>query len=258
MYKKIKAARQRAYLAALAECGNLTLAAERAKVSRSWALQHRRRDAAFDAACIEALAAAKARLSAHGERAPPSGWGFLDGEELVVRGGGGSGGRRVQIARARLKQWTPRVEDRFLAVLAVTCNVKAAAAAAGMSFTSAYAHRIRWPGFARRWDEAAENAEVALQFAIVRHASNPFAAPQLPEPAPMPPMRADEMFHNLYMHKRQLTGQGGEPGRAARRPDIEEVTVQIERAAAALKRARGMSAADKARREEDYARRRPG
>ena len=35
--------------------------------------------------------------------------------QLVVRGTGGTGGgKRVQIARARLKQWSPRVEERFL------------------------------------------------------------------------------------------------------------------------------------------------
>ena len=50
----------------------------------------------------EATAAAKARLGAHPERRPPSGWGFPDGEELLVKGTGGSGGgKRVQIARAR-------------------------------------------------------------------------------------------------------------------------------------------------------------
>ena len=68
--------------------------------------------------------------AARGERGePPSGWGFLDGEELVVQGTGGSGGgKRIQIARARPRQWTPRIEDRFLATVAATCNVKASPA----------------------------------------------------------------------------------------------------------------------------------
>ena len=48
-------------------------------------------------------------------------------------GAGQARGRRVQIARARVKQWTPRVEDRFLATLAATCNVKAACAEVRMT-----------------------------------------------------------------------------------------------------------------------------
>jgi len=110
MSAKISAARKAAFLKALAERGNFTLSAEKAKVSRSWVLLHRKADAAFDAACREAVAAAKARLGAHPERRPPSGWGHLDGVELVVRG---TNGRRVQIARARLHQWTPRVRTGF-------------------------------------------------------------------------------------------------------------------------------------------------
>ena len=48
MSKKITATRCAAFLKALAETGNQTLAAERAKVSRSWVVLHRGRDAAFD------------------------------------------------------------------------------------------------------------------------------------------------------------------------------------------------------------------
>ena len=76
----------------------------------------------------------------------------------------------MQIARARLKQWTPRIEDRFLAVLAATCNVKAACAEVGMTAASAYAHRKRWPAFAGRWDEAVEEGYARLEFALVENA----------------------------------------------------------------------------------------
>lgn len=127
MSAKISAARRAAFLKALRETGNQTIAHERAKVSRSWVQLHRSTDPQFKADVAAAVAGARADLSRADGRRPPSGWGFLDGEELVVKGSGGSGGgRRVQIARARVKQWTPRIEDRFLATLGATCNVKAA------------------------------------------------------------------------------------------------------------------------------------
>lgn len=47
MTAKFGEARRRAFLAALRETGNQTLAAERAKVSRSWVQSHRANDPAF-------------------------------------------------------------------------------------------------------------------------------------------------------------------------------------------------------------------
>lgn len=100
MAAKFSEARRRALLAALRASGNQTLAAEKAKVSRSWVQLHRSTDPDYKRACEGAVAAAKAsfdrlRTSGAGGRKPPAGWGFLDGAELVVRGSGGSGsGRR--------------------------------------------------------------------------------------------------------------------------------------------------------------------
>lgn len=117
MTRKFGEARRRAFLAALEATGNQTLAAERAKVSRSWVQLHRAGDPAFRRAIDDAVAAAKARLvlrQAQDERRgckPPTGWGYLDGEELVVKGTGGPapegarhegfGGKRVQRSRGR-------------------------------------------------------------------------------------------------------------------------------------------------------------
>jgi len=118
MSKKFSAQRRRAFLTYLAQSGNQTLSAERAKVSRSWVQLHRSSDAEFDAACRAAIAEAQGRLrqalplpppaSGRGEeRAQVRGakWRYFDGAELVVKG---TNGRRTQIARARIKQWTPR------------------------------------------------------------------------------------------------------------------------------------------------------
>lgn len=258
MSHKTSPARRAAFLKALRETGNQTIAAERAKVSRSWVHLHRSTDAAFDAAVRAAIAEAKASLSRADERKPPSGWGHLDGEELVVKGSGGSGGgRRVQIARARLKQWTPRIEDRFLATLAATCNVKAACAQVGMTQASAYLHRRRWPAFAKRWDAAIEEGAVRLEFALLEYAMNPFSSLDPAAPAPIPPMRADQALQNLHMHQRRLHGIGGTPGLLAKPPPIEKVHAKLLRNIGVLERGRRIPEEERERDRQEYASRRP-
>jgi hypothetical protein len=151
MNEKMEARRRAAFLKALAATGNVTVAAERACVTRSWVRRRRKADAAFDAACVAAVNALSAALAGQAANAPASGWGHLDGAELVVRG---CNRRRVQIARARPGQISPAVEDRFLSVPAATCSVKAACREAGVSKSAFYGHRKRWPGFAARWEAA--------------------------------------------------------------------------------------------------------
>jgi hypothetical protein len=256
MSRKFSAARKQAFLDAVRETGNQTIAAERAKVSRSWVQLHRSSDPAFDAAVRGAIAEARRHFDPStgsgqagwgGGRKPPSGWGFLDGEELVVKGVGGSGGdggRRVQIARARVKQWTPRVEDRFLAVVAATCNVRAACAEVGMTVSSAYAHRRRWPAFARRWDEAVACGTAALESALLEAAANLFSSPETPAPAAgdddeagapaIVGMDAHQALHLLYMHKHYAPRPGHLPGRPPTRATERETIAAIERQFALL------------------------
>lgn len=238
MTAKTSQARKDAFLAALAETGNQTLAAERAKVSRSWVSLHRSGDPEFRRLSDEALRQAQDRLSARSDRAPPTGWGFLDGEELVVKGtGGAGGGKRVQIARARLKEWSPRVEARFLATLAATCNVKAACAEVGMSAASAYNHRRRWPRFAERWDAAVEEGYVRLEMGLLECANNFFADEELPDAEPMiTGMTVEHAMHLLHMHKHQVHRIGKRPGLRAREPDIEDIRADILRKVEVLKR----------------------
>jgi hypothetical protein len=86
MYRKMGARRRGHFLRALAVSGNLTLAAERAGVSRSWVYKERAGDSAFDSACRAAKAAADAGL--RGRQASgrmPKGWNRFGGDELVVR-----------------------------------------------------------------------------------------------------------------------------------------------------------------------------
>lgn len=245
MSKKFSAARKRAFLNALGETGNITLSAERAKVSLSWVQLHRSGDPQFAAACREAIERAKEKLrrapdQVRGDRrsnGPPVSWKYLDGAELVVRGTGGSGGgKRVQIGRARLKQWTARVEERFLAALAASCNVKAACAEAGMSVSSAYAHRQRWGAFERRWDEALETGYARLEAALVETAGNLFSEPEEPPEIAISGMTAAQALQLLNMHKHSVAGLGNAPGlKMPHDKRVELARQQLERTMMALR-----------------------
>jgi hypothetical protein len=258
MSRKFSEARRAAFLEAVAETGNQTIAAERAKVSRAWVQLQRSGDPAFRAGLAAAVAEARASLSNapgrapstggslwDGTRAPPEGWGFLDGEELVVKGASGGGGRRVQVARARFRQWTPRSEDGFLAALAATCNVKAACAAVGLTPAGAYRHRGRWPAFARRWEEALDMGCAGLEAALLEAAGNPFSRAETPLPgegdgdAPAPaiaPMDASQAFHLLYMHRHYVPRPGRLPGRPPTLATPEQLIASLERGLAKFAR----------------------
>ena len=121
--KIISTEREVAYLRALAETGNATLAAARARVSKSWAYKRREADPRFDALFREMKAIAKSRL-------------------------------RVRMNRERKGGWTAEKEARFVERLGETCSVPLAAAEVGLSAGSAYQRRQRRPGFAAAWDEA--------------------------------------------------------------------------------------------------------
>lgn len=275
MSRKISQARRAAFLTALAETGNQTLAAERTRVSRSWVTLHRSTDPGFDAAVRAAVAGARDALIGRSRsspeesgRKPPRGWGFLDGEELVVRGTGGDDlgddgtgapvRRRVQVARARLQQWTARSEERFLAVLAAIGNVRAACAEAGLTPASAYAHRKRWPGFAARWDEAVGAGSAALDAALLDGGANLFShaasGPSAAGDAPLPAitgMDAHQALHLLYMHRHYAPRPGRMPGRPPTTVTPERLAARIEDLLGRLDRRKARRAARATARRED-------
>lgn len=228
MTRKTSPARIAAFFRALEETGNQTIAAEAARVSRSWMSLHRATDPDFRARMEAAIAAAKARLRAQATGLwPPAKWRAQAGEELVVRG---TRGERTQIARARLKQWTPRTEARFLAALAACCNVAAACRAAGMSQAAAYQHYRRWPDFAARWDAALEEGYVRLEMALFENAGRAFEAVDYPPDMPIEPMSVDQALSLLKAHQAQVHKIGKRQGRPATyRRTAEEVFDSIAR-----------------------------
>jgi hypothetical protein len=254
MSARMAEARKRAFLGALEATGNVTLAAEAGKVSRSWVGLHRKEHPEFDAACRAAIASARARLGGHGERAPPSGWGFLDGCELVVRG---TRGRRMQIARARLVQITPRTEQRLLQVLAATGNGKAACAAAGVTAGAVWNHRKRWPGFDKMWSEAAIRGALRIETGLIENGRNLFSEPEHPPELPMPPMTFAQVIQVLKMNRHRLHGLGKAPGKRWRPPPtLDELAPGIWRKFMALEASWAMSEDEKAKDREEWALRR--
>ena len=206
MTAKTSATRTNAFFKALSETGNQTISAERACVSRSWVSLHRSTDPAFRARMEACISEARARLSGAGgvASAPVVGakWGVIHGEELVLRG---SNGRRAQVSRARVGQFTPRLEARFLSVLRRTCNVKMACVAVGVSAAAAYKHRERWTEFERAWEAAIEEGCFALEMALLENgirALDPQAEGLAEEPAlPMLPISADDAIRILAMRR---------------------------------------------------------
>jgi len=256
MHRKIGARRRAAFLKALEESGNQSLAAERACVSRSWVCKERALNPEFDCAVKAAVRRARDRLSAHAERRPPGGWGHLDGAELVVRG---TNGRRLQIARARPGQISPRTEQRLLQVLASTCNGDAACREAGVSKSAVWNHRRRWPAFARRWDETVRWAFGRLSAGLYENGQNLFSPNEYPPELPMPPMTFQQVIHMMHMHKNLALGIGRAPGKKWQRPrTLEEVTASILRKFEAVAWARELSEKEKAADRAEWARRREG
>lgn len=224
MAAKMDARRRAAYLAALAATGNRTLAAERAKVSRSWVLKLRTTDPTFAADFDAAVATAKARLDGASGVGPVGAWRARNGEELTVQSGNG---RWRQVTRTRLRQWTPRIEARFLAEVGASCNVQRACAAVEMSRQSAYAHRRRWPDFAERWDAAIEQGYDRLAAALVANVGAMLGDTELVPEVDMGPVTVTEAVQLLGRHKRRAMRDRRVDGRTARVRTLAEVTPSI-------------------------------
>ncbi len=229
MSAKTSAGRREAFFRALAETGNQTISAERAKVSRSWVSLHRANDPAFCAAMEAAIVQARERLLAVKAASPArvgaiAKWSHIGGEELVIRG---SRGRVAQVSRARVKQWTAATERRFLSMLAASCNVKMACAATGLSPASAYNHRNRWPEFARSWDAALEDGYVTVESALLELAAISFGQAGPDYTLPVPPMTAEQGLQLLSLHRARVSGRGALPGAVMRRPTEAETNAAI-------------------------------
>lgn len=82
------------------------------------------------------------------------------------------GQSRPQARKQRKFEWTKAKETIFLTTLAETCNVTAAAQAAGMSASGAYLRRKRVAAFRASWVEAIATAYRDLELVLLERALN--------------------------------------------------------------------------------------
>jgi hypothetical protein len=189
---RVSGRKRGAFLRAFARTGNVTLAAERAGVSRWWVSMTRRADPAFDAQCRAAKAASAERLKRGAGNRPPPGWGRQGRTDLMVTKGG------KVIRSAGPWQWTPRAEARFLGELGKCCNLAIACDWAGMTISSLEAHLRRWPDFRRRVEKARAFAQIRIEGELeAEHARAMERSPRF-EPEPVPTI--DEMIRLVRWH----------------------------------------------------------
>jgi hypothetical protein len=254
-----------AFLEALRETGNARLAARGLAVHRATYTRRRARDAAFAARWDAALAAAHAAFHlAGGTRAPephkpdrssraesrsadtdsPNPLAHLrtrGGEPTIVRTASG----RLQLRVAPPGRMNAAAERRFLHALAATANVRLSAAAAGFAHSSFYARARKARPFAREMRGALEMAYDRLEWSLLQSAipyGDGVAAWRHDEPAPVPPMSADQMLQLLFLHEKSVRQSWEKPHRRKRRGEPWETYTE---------RLRAMWVAEKAREAEE-------
>lgn len=155
---------------------------------------------------------------------------------------------RTQVIRSTAR-WSDEAEERFLSVLAATCNVKAAAKAAGFSTVTLYKRRGRWPGFAAEWDAAIAQGYARLEARLVELANDSLRKPrddddddeeedEAERAEAGPAMTVSETMNLLRLHRASVRG-GAPQDYAWRRgaPDPEAMRASILRKIEAIERA---------------------
>jgi hypothetical protein len=260
--RRFTADRRERFLEVLAQTGNRGLAAEAIGVEPRLMDQRRGYDPLLDRQWREAVAAAERRLAGVEEA-----YEEVAGEMLVVWRG--PNGRR-QLRKPGAKRWSRAVEDRFFATLAVFGNIGASARAVGFSQSCIDQRRRKYPDFARRLEEALDDAEVEIEFRVAAEVRGAVAAKEAdrPEdrPSPQPWDAAEAASGGSSQASHPASGRGGfdmdaamrflkwregkrlgrskvgRNGRVPKAPDIGAVTERIVRQVQAIKRQRGRGA----------------
>jgi hypothetical protein len=242
---RFTALRREKYLEVLALTGNRRAAAEAIGVSENRMRAMRARESAFNAECEAALGAANERLGAAED--PFAG---IDDPEFTVIRKSRSG--RMQVIAVGPGRWSKPIEDRFLAVLSHCGNFDAAARAVGFAGTDMFRRMRQWPAFARRCEEALEEAETRLEFRLACWGNNVgpagewgtagesgesgTATSNCPSADVVP---FDPEFALKFLKFREEKRRGGgrrDHNRVKPPPSIEEVTENIVRKVEAIKR----------------------
>jgi hypothetical protein len=79
--------------------------------------------------------------------------------------------RGLHVRRRRHNYFAKARREVFLEHLAATCNVTASAAAAGISVSAVYVHRMKDPEFRALWGDAIEQGYARLEAALIERAA---------------------------------------------------------------------------------------
>jgi hypothetical protein len=156
----------------------------------------------------------------------PSGTGILVGKD------------GPQLIRSKGQRWSDTAEAAFLDTLAATCNVSAAADAAGFTRFTLYKRRRRDPGFAQRWSAALDQGYARIEAMLVQRAVEALEG-YAPDPdTPIPAMTVRDALAILG-HHRAAVERGPRSRRQWARPrSLDEVRDSILRKLEAVAPAR--------------------
>lgn len=191
----------RAFLRRLAASGNVIEAARAVGAHRTTFLRRRARHPGFAAQWDAALALAQARDGKSPNGKSPAGPG-AKGEPQRVRLADG----RYQLRRPHPRGLDHAGEQRFLAALSATANIRFAAAAAGFSHSTFYARRKASPAFAREMRLALETGYDRIEMALLAsfdpgsHQDDAWRRNDLPD---IPSMTPAQGLQLLYLHQKQ-------------------------------------------------------
>jgi hypothetical protein len=135
-------------------------------------------------------------------------------DEAVKRSEGprfvsGGAKRRLQLRQNRRVLFTEERQEIFLSHFAGTANLAAAAAAAGVSESTVWAHRARNPEFARRFQQALEQAYLLLDAHVLARRLEEQQRLRAIEPSGEPEPEFDRALKLLQRWDRR----DGRPGR---------------------------------------------
>ncbi len=194
-YSRKQALQNAAFLAELARTGNARAACAGLNLNRSMLTKRRNADPDFAHRWEAALALAAARLSAPDQ--PP-------GEARVVRSKG-----RLQLRVAKTRVIDRDAEQRFLAALSATANVRLSAQAAGFAHSSFYARARHNPGFAREMRVALAIGSERLEAALLESSlpeSSTHDHWQHNDPPPIPPMTVAQAMQMIAWNDKRARG----------------------------------------------------
>ncbi|PAX07350.1 hypothetical protein CKY28_15160 [Sphingomonas lenta] len=164
-------------LAALARTANARLALKECGISHYWAYKQRKSDPDFDARWRTAVRNGRRALAAAAAARARDVGAARPGEAARLTMVGSSGKGTLRLEREKPCSFTAERRARFLDALRATCNVKAAAAAVGVSPTGAYRCYHADAAFREAWEAALAEGRVHLEMALIGAARALFERP---------------------------------------------------------------------------------